>query len=356
MLELSHIRHRPRSRAPRFVGPSAARAIAVAATLLVGTAAPSAEPGRLARPDGSSGRAPIRIELRARVEVERGLVLLGDVAHLSGSDGAGLRDLQALPLGRAPGAGRPLRLERDDLMRWIRARTGIDPARVEWSGAEASELRLAVHRLAWDVIAERAVASVREALSGRGLRAEIHSSGEARDIDVPAGPVELNARPVPQEAALARRLTVWVDVVVAGRFVRTVPVALQLSVFGPAYVAKEGSPPGSRVVPSNLEEREVEWSGRASPPVGDTSVASLRLRRPLAAGEPLTRAQVETAPLVSRGEWATLHATQGLVHVESRVEVLQDGFSGQTVRVRLPRASGVFAARVTGTGTVEVLR
>ena len=36
------------------------------------------------------------------------------------------------------------------------------------------------------------------------------------------------------------------------------------------------------------------------------------------------------------------------------MEVLQDGMSGQRVRVKLPNASSAIFARVTGRGTVEV--
>lgn len=68
----------------------------------------------------------------------------------------------------------------------------------------------------------------------------------------------------------------------------------------------------------------------------------------------MTRADVETAPLVTRGGWALLRSARGPVELESRVQVLQEGHSGQTVQVRLPNGNAVIAALVTGPGTVEV--
>ncbi|HVI96828.1 MAG TPA: flagellar basal body P-ring formation chaperone FlgA, partial [Anaeromyxobacter sp.] len=112
--------------------------------------------------------------------------------------------------------------------------------------------------------------------------------------------------------------------------------------------------PGDALEPSSVEIREVEWSGRTAPPARPGSTA-LRARRPVAAGEPLTRAQVEAAPEVARGAAATLRARRGAVELESRVEILEDGFAGQSVHVRLPGASSAIAARVTGPGTVEVI-
>jgi flagella basal body P-ring formation protein FlgA len=107
-----------------------------------------------------------------------------------------------------------------------------------------------------------------------------------------------------------------------------------------------------------LMVRDVEWSGRASPPVRTAPLvdgnAALRLRRPVAAGSALTRADVDEAPAIVRGDYATLHAFQGAIELESRVEVLQDGIVGQPVRVKLPGASSAIVARVTAQGQVEV--
>ena len=79
-----------------------------------------------------------------------------------------------------------------------------------------------------------------------------------------------------------------------------------------------------------------------------------RLRQPLRRGDVLTDAHLEATPAVIRGNWARLLARSGEVTVESRVEVLQDGRTGQFVRVKVPGASGEVLARVTGPGQVEV--
>jgi flagellar basal body P-ring formation protein FlgA len=173
---------------------------------------------------------------------------------------------------------------------------------------------------------------------------------------IPAGRLEFRARPPSQADLLAKRLSLWVEIWVDEHLVRTVPVGFELSAFGPAYVAGRSQSAGEILEPSNLEVREVEWSGRDLLPVESSTRQALRLRRPLEAGAVLTRAHVEPAPALTQGAWATLHVRQGLVDLEGRVEVLQDGRTGQMVRVKLPGASASILARVTGPESVEVLQ
>jgi flagella basal body P-ring formation protein FlgA len=324
---------------------------ALLAGVLFATAA-WADDGREA-PAAPSG-APIRIELAPDVEVKQRPVALGDVARVSTRDAAVLRRLVALPLGQAPRAGDGVRLERNGLMRWIRARTGIDTRRIEWSGSSACDIRLAERDLPGEAVARQATEALRSALSQGGARVEVSVSRMPRDTRVPAGELELRARPVPKDAILSKRVSVWVDVWVDGRFARTVPVGFEVSVFGRAYVATQRQPAGEILEPSKLAVQEVEWSGRNALPIAATAMRNMRLRRPLEAGDAVTRAQVEPAPLVARGDWVTLRASQGLVVLESRVEALQDGLSGQTVRVKLPNASSAILARVTGPRMVEM--
>jgi len=333
-------------RLPPIASPAMSRAVrrlayAAAALLAAGPAAPG------------EAAAPTRIALRAAVEVGPGPVRLGHVARVSGADASAVRRLRELSLGEAPRPDAPVQLERVGLARWIRARTGLGAGRVAWSGPARSEIRLAVQRLAGEAVAARAAEAVRAQLASRGLRAEIASAAAPPELRLPAGPIALEVRPLPPEAALQRRLSVWVDVLVAGRFARTVQVPVELAVYGPGVVAPHPQAPGTELEPAALLEREVEWSGRSAPPVR-ASAGRLRVRRPLSAGEPVTRAQVVQAPLVSRGEPATLRAVEGGVLLEARVEVLQDGNAGQLVRVKLPGGTGPIAARVTGPGTLEV--
>jgi flagella basal body P-ring formation protein FlgA len=162
---------------------------------------------------------------------------------------------------------------------------------------------------------------------------------------------------------------IWVD----GNFIRTVPVGFNMSTYAPAYVALQDLAAGIVFDPDHINQeqlavKEVEWSGRLAEPIkpipenpfGSPAPptrkrhAALKLRRPVAAGHAVTQTDVVTAPLVTQGDYATLRSVQGPIELESRVEVLQDGNAGQSVRVKLPKASSPILARVTGPGRVEI--
>ncbi|WP_459569024.1 flagellar basal body P-ring formation chaperone FlgA [Cupriavidus sp. 8B] len=168
----------------------------------------------------------------------------------------------------------------------------------------------------------------------------------------------MKARQLPEAALLAKHMSVWVDVWVDERFVKAVPVGFDVSAYGLGYVAEYAAMPGSALDQVALQAREVELTALTTKSsmldMSRASGTALRLRRPVGAGEVVTRDHVEPLPAVSRGEWATLHAVTGLVDLESRVEVLEDGRTGQMVRVKLPNATASMLARVTGARMVEV--
>lgn len=304
----------------------------------------------------ASPDSPVRIELLSDVGVRQSEVTLGDVAHLTTRDMAAIRQLVDLSLGLVPRTGEVVRLKRENLVRWIRARTGIEMSDIVWTGADTSNVHLVLGVLSGDKVASTAEKALRAALAKQGLRADIETGHMPTDVRIPRGKIALKVRQIPESAVLASHVSVWVDIWVDKDFVRTVPVDFDLAVFGPAYVATQDISLGQRLRPSVLQRREVRWSGRNAPPLlaADDELSTLQLRRPLTVGGVLTRGHVKTAPMVARGGWATLRATEGMVRIESRVEVLQDGASGQLVRVRLPDSASSIVAQVTGPGVVEV--
>ncbi len=257
---------------------------------------------------GGAARAagtPVRIELRNEAIVSKPHVRLGDIAILTTRDAPTLERLMELPLGAAPRTGTAIRIDRDRLLRWVRARTGLGADEIEWAGARFALVRSAVESVPGTTIAERAERALSETLAAGGLRAEIRPPVVPRDVNVPAGTLEIRVRSLPRASLLSRRPSVWVDLWVDGRFVRAVPVTFDLNVLGPAGNTRAGSGP---------------------------------------------------AAVLQRGSWATLREQEGLVSLEHRVEVLEEGREGQAVRVRAAGSRKVILARITGPDSVEVER
>ena len=307
----------------------------------------------------------IAIDLNPQVEVHDAQVTLGDVARIRARDPQVQDELSRLPLGRAPLAGERVTLRRDVLQRWIVSRTDIDAQRIQWSSTASSEIRLATQVLSGERIVRCASDDLLAWLSRSDAQVKVDVTAVPADVPIPPGVLTLKSRHRSSHAAdsalLAKRMSVWVDVFVNGDLVRTVPVDFDVNARASAYVATRELATGSTLAADSLAVREVELSGRSALPLSPTEstgtdgrLDNLRLRRPLVAGDALSRSDVEHVPLVTRGGWATLNESQGSLHLESRVEVLEDGLVGQTVRVRLPNASSSIEARVVGAGKLEM--
>lgn len=255
--------------------------------------------------EARAGEAPVRIELRSEAVVSGPQVRLGDIAVLTTLDAPTLERLVELPLGAAPRTGTAVRIQRERLLRWVRARTGLRVEEIDWTGADVAVVRSAVEIVPGATIAARAEKALSETIAAGDLRADVRAPLLPRDVAVPTGTLDLRVRTLPRASRLSRRPSVWVDLWVDGRFVRAVPVTFELTLLGTA----------------------------------DT-----------------TRTSGGPAPRLERGRWATLRAHEGLVTLERKVEVLEDGLEGQAVRVRAAGSRQVMLARITGPDTVEVER
>ncbi|MBA2673201.1 flagellar basal body P-ring formation chaperone FlgA [Ramlibacter sp.] len=298
----------------------------------------------------------VEIALRANASAPQRLVRLGDVATIRTTDLAAIRRLVDLPLGQAPRAGARVVLERQTVADWIRSRLGIGGERLQWSGSERSALSSPAQQADPADIERTARGALQRWLAARSSRFDVDSVGAPAGLQLPAGRVELAARPFPANQQPATRMVVWVDVAVDGSFVRTVPVSFAVDAYKQAWVAATPVGTGAAIAPQMLERREVELASRGVPlEIDGDGSAPLRSLRPLRAGEALTSHNVAAALPVSRGDWVTLQFSAGAVQMEGRAEALQGGGLGQVVRVRMARGSAPVDARIVANGRVEAM-
>jgi len=260
-----------------------------------------------------AGAATVALRTSATLAGDR--VTLGDVADVTTESLDDLVRLMALPLGMAPPAHGSRRLERDAVERALRAYAPELAPRVAWDGTREVTLERSLR-----IVDGELILAVARAEAGRFGPGALHELRVPRDLEVPGDAVTLSARPLAVPPTLSRCL-VWVDVEVDGRHARSIPVAF--SVERPLAAAHDAGP--ERAAPSDAP--------------GGPSV-------PAAPPTP--------APGVSRGEWVTLTAGSDAVRLERRVQALQDGRPGDTVRVKAAGAAGVILARVAGQHDVRI--
>lgn len=336
-----------------LLGPFAARLrrIAVAAAGLA----------ILALPCTALQAALLQVQLPAQVELKRTQVLLGDVASITSTDVDLLRRVMALPLGQAPGIGRVMALPAQRIETWIKNRTGLRSDEIDWSGAQEITLSVPGQEVPGERIADVAASALRQHLHAQALeqqlqkpRIEIQAIAIPANLLLPREDLELSVRPL-AATPLRNRMLVWVDVATNGQHVRTVPVHFSVSVFAQSAVATQGMVQGKTLQASDVVMKEIDLAkSSAAQTVSASQAVAQQLRKPLRTGEPISAENLRAMPAVARGEWARLVSASGSMTLESQVQVLQDGYVGQVVRVQARNASGSLNARVTGPGHLEL--
>lgn len=290
------------------------------------------------------------VELRPELQVSTSLVRLGQLARIESTDLALVRRLVDLPVGRAPFAGDSILLERELLASWMR-RLGVAAEQVTWEGPAATRIVSPSRTVPGEAFAAAARQGLEQWLAARSLRSELELVSVPRDLQAGPGDLQLRMRD-PGHATLRPRMTVWIEAWVGGRFARVVPVTFGISASGGSPLALDASPLELPVAPPVSREGEAALTtdGRALPERAEAMPPG----QPLAAGGARHAAGIAAAPAVRRGEWVSLRSGAGAVRTEARVQVLQDGRLGDSVRVRSSAATSSFLAKVAGSGELEV--
>ncbi|WP_420997933.1 flagellar basal body P-ring formation chaperone FlgA [Cupriavidus sp. 30B13] len=299
--------------------------------------------------------ASAHVALADQVQVRRPEVLLGDVAQLRSGDLDTLRQLMSLSIGPAPRAGDAVVLDRRMIARFAQARLRVAEGAIEWEGAQSVRIERATQSIAGD----RLVGAAREQLDGwlrgRYQRFSLAATQDVSVLQVPAGDVEVRARELPDNLLPTRRMVVWLDVWVGGVFVRTVPVSFEVSVYQQGWVAQRDVRAGETLQASAFEPRVIDIARAGGVPLAVVPEGG-RVRHTVLAATPLLAAAVEAAPAVVRGQTVVLRSHMGAIALEARAEVLQDGWRGGHVRVRMPAAKDSIMARVIDGGHVELVQ
>lgn len=236
--------------------------------------------------------AQARVTLRAQALVPAAEFRLGDVAEVEAEDETAAAALRALPAGRA-GAG-PIRLARWELQRHVARHlpTGIDA--VDWQGAGAVSVQLQTQALDPRLLVVRAEAALRAQLEPQLGELVLRPLGRLDAPRIPQGEPVLQARLPAGSERPRKRMQVFVDVLLEGRVLRSVPLWF-----------------------------EVQASGLDAPPA------------------------------VARQDEVTVELHSGAVVIESRGTALADGRVGELVPVRTQGAEPV-RARVVGSKRVAL--
>ncbi|WP_433693391.1 flagellar basal body P-ring formation chaperone FlgA [Herbaspirillum seropedicae] len=299
----------------------------------------------------------VEISLRSNVQVKHSKVLLGDIAEMRSTDATLLSQLREIPLGSVPRTGLAI-LNRSEIERWIRTRTGSQQPDFHWLGAERVEVVAQSQRINGTQLAGAAHRALENWLSTRSERSEIELLSNPTDFSVPLGAARIVVRDL-GDAQPYSRMQLWADVYVDDLFVRSVPVRFRVRAYRTAYVARQDIGAGRAANENQFESRQVDIApvNGAAIPMRSPSAepeTQWRVKKTVGRGDVLLIKQVDAAPMMQRGQTATLRTGAGDLAIEGVVEVLQDGYMGQLIRVKGAASTGVVLARVVGPGLLEM--
>jgi flagella basal body P-ring formation protein FlgA len=100
---------------------------------------------------------------------------------------------------------------------------------------------------------------------------------------------------------------------------------------------------------------DMDISDIASPELDPQNLLGMQLTRAIAAGAPITGANVETLPVVRRGQKVKMFIESGTLHLTATGLAHSDGKLDQMIKIQNINSNKTVHGRVTGPGIVEVL-
>ena len=279
----------------------------------------------------------VLLSLRPESTIRGTGIRLGDVAEIKGPDPTLVARLRAVEIGRAPLPG----LSRTLDLPYIKARlrlAQVDPEALTWDVPPSITVMAASQRLTGSelvAVAREQVETLRAADAGP---ASIQPMVLPPDLTLPDGALELKARVRPG-TELTGTVPVTVEAWVDGTQVRALSVALKVVPLVDVLVATRLIPRGTMLTPEDVRVDRRSLIAGVEPLREPAGVLGQRAMRTIAPGELILPNQLESPPLVRRGDTVTLTVQGPGLMAVTQGEAREDGKAGQIIRVR-NRASG----------------
>jgi flagella basal body P-ring formation protein FlgA len=303
---------------------------------------------------GLAGERP-RVVLQRTAEVGTATYSLDAIANIQAAD-RGLRErLGALVIGKAPHVGQEQELPREQIERRVEHAEPTLRRALQWSGAPSVSIRTKAQKLSANHLTEAAAVAVFAVFGKQFKPLELRRVSALDDIAVPAGKVELRPR-LQERSAITKRISVSMEIRVAGNSYRVLPLWFSVKAFQPVLVARSSKRAGDLLRREDFVSQPLDVAALASVPVAarEHLTGDLRLKFPLDAGDPLLRSQVEQRPLVVRHQAVAVKVSEGAIVVEATGVALADAHLGDLVKVENPASKQQFLATVVADGTVAI--
>ena len=326
--------------------------------------APAAEPAARPRQGDAQGPSkarpgPLRVYLPRNVQVKTDSLRLGLISVIRGRDEKLLAKAEAVAMGRAPWRREKLIIDRRTILSRL-ACSGIRSDRVSFTGADKVTITRAERVFSPDELLASARAGLKRTPPGpAGCKGQLYRPVKELVVSL-AGEIKLQAelaegeKPGAGKSRAARFVSVQVAAVSKGWKLGVRQIVFKLSYPVTELLAKKNIPAGSMITPENTKMRTVmrdrPAAGKLVPPYGKIAT------RPLAAGTVVKAnlvSVVKPVLVVKRGQNVVMRIRGVGFSVSAMGQALQDGRTGELIKVRNVDTRRIISARIAFDGTVE---
>lgn len=256
-------------------------------------------------------------------------------------------------LAPAPAFGQAITLTREQIQEALR-NLAPDSAPTNWLGAERVRVTRRGRVLAEDELKQLLTASLqRGCVKDRG-QLELRFARPWTPVSVPDEPLRLNILELPING-VSPLLLLRFELRTARETIGTWQAVLQTRVWKEIWVAQSPLHRGELVRDADLvRERRDLLLLHEAPADAPRDDASLELAESVPAGAPLLARVLKRRALLHRGQPAHALIRDGGLEVTMKVEMLEDGAPGQTVRARNPDSKREIRGKVLDEQTILV--
>lgn len=296
----------------------------------------------------------LQIELKPEAFVKSAFVTVADIGKVNAADPALKRAVEEMRIAHAPQVGYVEQVSREELNRMIRSRMAPHELNIVWNGAKKAKFGCATQMVAGTALADAAKRYLETELAGRFSELDVDTASKVEDLPVPAGKLEIRPRSADLKRSFAH-MPVWVDVYANDELYRSAIVTMAVHASQNVYVAKRDMQEGETVSGADFEVKNEAVSDIATDPAGMLeSSFPARIRKPISAGQALTKSALADRAEIFRGDVVKLVANEGGFQVETRAIAQNDSKLGQSVAVRPEQGTGTVMGRVVSAGVVRL--
>ncbi len=265
----------------------------------------------------------------------------------------GVPALPRLRVAPAPQVGVWSQLSRTSVVQTLRM-AGVDLSSVRWTGPESARVSRAMRDLGEAEVRDRITQELQRRFARNGGEIEVRLSRPWRSVSIPDESLDIRLQDLPA-AGLQSLVSLKVEVSAGGDAVGSWFQPIQVRHWCEVPVAAAALRRGQPLVDAEtvLERRDI-LTARGILKTLPTAVQDYELAESLAPGQALSDRSLRLKTVVFRGRRVDARIQAGTLEITTKVEALEDGYPGQSIRVRNPLSKREFRGVVQGEDSVLI--